>query len=234
MRVALFMIAALCVSSLVGIDAAGAAVLKARSTIDREDIELGDLWSGLPEDVAVKSVIQAPSTGQRVTIDAAQLAAIAEQNGIDWQSSGHNDHAIIERVSLMIEVPVPVRPIEAGDIIRAADLGFERVRADRLNKQVVTETSHLVGKTAKHALSATQPIRVTDIGTTLLVTKNSLVSVRIVSGRLNLMMQGKSMDDGGEGDTVRVMNPRSEKMLQGVVHGAGTVYVDPGYPIAVN
>jgi flagella basal body P-ring formation protein FlgA len=233
MRSALLAFVALLAASVLT-DGAGAATLKARATIDRDDIQLGDLWSGLPPDQAEKSVIQAPPTGQRVTIDASQLAALADANGIDWQSTGRNDRAIVERVSLMIEVPVPVRPIEAGEIIRATDLGFERMRADRLNKQVVTETSHLVGKTTKHALSATQPIRVTDIGTTLLVTKNGIVSVRIVSGRLNLMMQGKSMDDGGEGDTVRVVNPRSGKVLQGVVHGAGTVYVDPGYPIAVN
>jgi flagella basal body P-ring formation protein FlgA len=234
MRVGSFGSALLVAALAFGLTAgADAAVLKSRTTIDRDQIELGDLWTGLAPELAETAVLEAPQTGQRMTIDAAQLSALAEANGIDWQPTGH-DRTTIERVSLMIDVPVPLHPIEAGDIIRATDLGFQRLRADRVNKTVIAETDHLVGKTAKHAIAAAQPIHAADVGTTLLVTKNSLVSVRLVTGRLNLVIEAKALDDGGEGDSVRVLNQRSNKMLQGVVHGAGTVYVDPVYPVAAN
>ncbi len=234
MRVGSFASALLVAALAFGLTAgADAAVLKSRATIDREQIELGDLWSGLSPELAETAVLEAPQTGQRMNIDSAQLAALAEANNIDWTPTGH-DRTTIERVSLMMDVPVPLHPIEAGDIIRATDLGFQRLRADRVNKTVVTETDHLVGKTAKHPIAAAQPIRANDVGTTLLVTKNSLVSVRLVTGRMNLVIEAKALDDGGEGDSVRVLNQRSNKMLQGVVHGAGTVYVDPVYPVAAN
>lgn len=233
MRFALRFVSLALMALLVGVSA-DAAALKARAVTDRAEITLGDLWADLPEDVAQRSVMPAPAPGQKVTIDAVRLAAIAEANRIDWISSSTADRVVVERTGLMIQVPVPLRPISQGEIIRASDLGFQQLRADRVNRMVITETAHIVGKTAKRALAAVQPVRANDLGPTLLVAKNSLVTVKLNSGKLVLVMQGKALDDGAAGEAVRVLNTRSNKIIQGMVSGPGTVTIDGDHALAVN
>jgi flagella basal body P-ring formation protein FlgA len=109
-----------------------------------------------------------------------------------------------------------------------------RLRVDQIAATHVNDPDKLVDKAAKRVLPAGQPIKVSDISMPLLVAKNSMVNVRIASNRLNITMQGKSMDDGAEGDTVRVVNTRSNKIVQGTVNGRGEVVVITSYSLASN
>jgi flagella basal body P-ring formation protein FlgA len=81
-------------------------------------------------------------------------------------------------------------------------------------------------------LPAGQPIRVSDIAVPILVAKNSIVNVKVMSSRLNITMQGKALEDGAEGDQIRVVNTRSTKTIQGVVDKNGEVLVTTSYTMA--
>jgi flagella basal body P-ring formation protein FlgA len=81
-------------------------------------------------------------------------------------------------------------------------------------------------------MAAGTAIRSNELAPVLFVTRNSLITVKVDSPRMSLVMQAKSMDDGAEGDTIRVVNTRSDKMLQGIVTGPGEVTVRSGYQIA--
>ncbi len=75
--------------------AASAATLKPYSTITGATVRLSDLWDGVTAD---KPLGPAPGPGGRITVPAAQLAAIARQFAIDWRPNSSGDRVILERL----------------------------------------------------------------------------------------------------------------------------------------
>jgi flagella basal body P-ring formation protein FlgA len=131
-------------------------------------------------------------------------------------------------------MPVPVRPIGAGEIIRARDIEMVRLRSDQVGPTNVNDPDKLLDKSARRVLPAGQPVRVSDIAAPILVNRNALVNVTIASKRLSIVMQGKALDEGAEGDTVRVVNTRSNKVVQGTVSGHNEVTVMTAYSVVSN
>lgn len=129
------------------------------------------------------------------------------------------------------EIPVPNRRIEAGQVIRADDLEWVKLRAGQIGRNALVSADALIGKAARRPLRAGESVRTIDVETPVLVTKNSLVTIRLASGRLQLTTQGRALDEGGAGDIVRVMNTSSNKIVEGVVVQAGTVIVEPLRPL---
>ncbi|MDX2103579.1 MAG: flagella basal body P-ring formation protein FlgA [Alphaproteobacteria bacterium] len=129
------------------------------------------------------------------------------------------------RVFQVLDVAVPNRVIQPGETIRARDLQTVRLRTDQVGRVHVTEMDRLVGRAARRLLVAGQPVRAGDVQAPILVTRNGIVTVRLAHPTLALAMQGKALDDGAEGDSVRIVNPRSNKTIQGVVTGPGEVTV---------
>lgn len=90
MRIAAFLLAS-CILSPLG---AEAATLKPFTTLPSPVVRLSDIWDGVEAD---KPLGPAPAPGGRITVPAAQLAAIARQFGVDWRPASSGDRAILER-----------------------------------------------------------------------------------------------------------------------------------------
>ena len=200
-------------------------VLNGNSYIDSDQIRLKDIWSNLPDELANRTVQPAPPVGQRVLFDQNRLVSLASQFTLPWQSRGRGDRLVIERSSLLVSVPILLRPAQRGQIIAASDIGFIRMAAERIPRQTLTDTNQIVGKTVVREMAAAQPIRSSEIGSPTLVQRNSQVTVSLQNGQMNVMMRGTALDDGSEGQIVRVLNPSSKKIIQGTVRGAGLVVV---------
>jgi len=177
-------------------------------------------------------------TGSPLTIAVEQIGGDQRSNrfqAIIAAPAGDREAERIRvtgRVVQTVEIPVPVRVINAGEVVRDQDLVFQRVRADIANRTVLTDPIRIVGRTTRRALPMGQAIRAGDLVATHLVTKNGIVDVRIVSRGMSLVMQGKALEDGAEGDTVRVLNTRSNKTVQGVVTGPNQITVSPPGAVA--
>jgi flagella basal body P-ring formation protein FlgA len=133
-----------------------------------------------------------------------------------------------------ILLPVPARAIGSGEVIRVTDLQLMRVRIDRAGNMVVSDPDRLIGRTARRMLAAQEPIQVAAVAPTILVPKNSIALARIQSGRILITMEGKALDDGAQGDSIRLMNPRSNKIVQGIVTGPGEVTLMSTVSLAAN
>ena len=59
-----------------------------------------------------------------------------------------------------------------------------------------------------------------------MVAKGKLITLSFRKGGILLSAQGKALENGGLGDTVRVMNTQSKSVVQGTVTGPETVVVD--------
>lgn len=287
-----------------------AATARARSVIDRDVVVLGDLFDGLPPDVAARAIYKAPRPGQKTPIDSALLQTTAAEHGISFTAS-RMDRVIIERAGVPLPkealldalaralvqrgaaagvtpaldsdrkeifiapgapaiaavadldydvvagrfsalvmapagdpdaeriritgraltqtfLPVLTRPIGAGEVIKAHDVEMKPMRADQATRITILAPQHLIGRAAKRPLPAGQPIKIGEITAALLVAKNSVIDVRVLSGALIVNMQGRALEDGVEGETIRVLNTRSNKTIHGVVTGPNQVTIAAG------
>lgn len=135
--------------------------------------------------------------------------------------------AITGRAVQLTEVPVLRSGVRPGEIIRERDIEWVSVPANRLTRTTVTDTAALVGMTPRRTIRPQDVVRTTDLETPVLVTKNSLVTIRLQTARMQLTSQGRALESGGEGDVVRVMNTKSNNVVNAVVIDGGTVEVVP-------
>lgn len=135
--------------------------------------------------------------------------------------------SVTGRAVEMTEVPVLARNARPGEVIRARDIDWLSVAANRLTRTTVLDSAALVGMTPRRPIRAQEMIRSTDLQTPVMLTKNSLVTIRLVTDRMQLTVQGRALEDGAEGDVVRVMNTKSNSVVNAVVLDGGTVMVVP-------
>ena len=127
------------------------------------------------------------------------------------------------RIRRMLDMPVLARPVAPGETITADDVETIALPADRLNQNFVVLANELVGKTPRRNIRPGEPVRPSDIQTPIVIRKGELVTIVLQSPALFLTVQGKALDDGAEGQAIRVSNTRSGKTLDGTVSGPGTV-----------
>jgi flagellar basal body P-ring formation protein FlgA len=120
--------------------------------------------------------------------------------------------------SLSVKLPFVVRSIAPGQVIQENDLEWNTVEIGSNLRNAVLKMADLVDKTPRQKnLEPGQLIKVRDIQNPVLVKKNEMVTLLYQKNDLTIEQQGKSLDDGGAGDTVRVLNPVSRKPIVGTV-----------------
>lgn len=129
------------------------------------------------------------------------------------------------RVIEMAEVPVLRRRIESGEVIRSEDIDWISLRSDRLGRDAVIDIADLLGKSPRRPVRPGEPLRRGDLREPILVPKNSLVTIRLETPRMILTAQGRSLEPGAKGDAIRVMNTKSNKIINAVVTEPGIVIV---------
>jgi flagella basal body P-ring formation protein FlgA len=135
--------------------------------------------------------------------------------------------SITGRAVELTEVPVLRRGVKPGEIIRERDVEWMSVQANRLTRTSVLDSATLVGMSPRRTIRAQDVIRSTDLQVPVMVTKNSLVTIRLRTERMELTAQGRALEEGAEGDVVRVMNTKSNTVVNAVVVDSGAVVVVP-------
>ena len=181
----------------------------------------GDLEFDLPTDVENSVAVSAINFDPTSNRFAAILVAPADGPPLVQRN-------VFGTVHEMAQVPVPTRLISAGEIIAADDLEWQPVHLARLSGNSLTDAQQLVGHMAKRPLKAGQVLRQTDVAVAPVVKKNDLIRMVVNTGQMTLSVQGKAMQDGALGQTIRVVNVNSNRQLSGTVVDAGTVTVSFG------
>ena len=140
---------------------------------------------------------------------------------------------ITGRIYKMLEIPVLNRRLGKGEIIRSRDIKWIDVRSKRAGRNVIIEETDLVGMSAKRGLRMGVPVRISEVGHPILVNKGSLVIMTLNTPLMRLTSQGRAEESGIDGDTIRVLNTQSNKIIQAIVTGAGQVSVIPVSHIAM-
>ena len=78
-----------------------AAILRPMGTLTGNTVKLSDLFDDMPgNDDRVLG--PSPAPGGRIVVEAAQLAAIARQFGVDWRPNSAGDRVVLERPGRML------------------------------------------------------------------------------------------------------------------------------------
>ncbi len=135
--------------------------------------------------------------------------------------------SVTGRAVMLTDVPVLRRDLRPGDVIRASDIEWIAMPANRLTRGTVSSQDLLLGMSPRRPIRSQQLIRATDLQTPVVVAKNSLVTIRLQTQRMQLTVQGRALENGAQGDVIRVMNTKSNSVVNAVVIDTGNVVVTP-------
>ena len=122
-----------------------------------------------------------------------------------------------------VRIVVPARDIARGETITDKDLVFATVPGSALMAGTVTSIAAARDMEARRMLHAGEVMRADDLRHPVVVTRGQTVTMLFHAPGVELTAMGRSMGEGGVGDTVTVQNPASFRMIAGVITGPGTV-----------
>ena len=140
---------------------------------------------------------------------------------------------ITGRANIKRHVPVLAHRLESGTVIAMTDIDWATVPDDRVSSNVVTSADQLIGHELRHNVADGDVVHTNDVMPPRLVTRGALVTLKIETPVMQLTAQGRSLQDGAEGDVVRVNNTQSSRMVEGTVTGPGEVTIHTGQKLAL-
>jgi flagella basal body P-ring formation protein FlgA len=109
-------------------------------------------------------------------------------------------YANVVRVEMVV---VAVRPIAAGDFIRATDVAL-RPHIGQMSDKIATSLEQVVGKETRQAIRADGLLYINQVRSPLLVRKGERVTVRARAGSVVARTYGTVQQDGSLGELVQV------------------------------
>lgn len=213
-------------------------------TIEREEIEDHILAALIDKGVNPDMSVAVSNRSLRLHVSSSSDASITVEN-VSYDSRtkrfsafvstpGSNSLRVTGRLQRILDVPVLNRRVLKNELIRSEDIDWIRTPSERVQHDIVMHLDDLVGKTPKRGLRAGYPIRSSDVRRPILVKKGSLVTMVLKTPLMTLTSQGKAIDEGSDGDVIRITNTQSNKVVQAVVSGAGMVAITPASHLAMN
>ncbi|HER34702.1 MAG: flagellar basal body P-ring formation protein FlgA [Halothiobacillaceae bacterium] len=118
---------------------------------------------------------------------------------------------------------VATRPLSAGDVLGADDLGLATVDANRARQRYFHDPQELVGMMATQPLRSGQLITSNTLGVNAVVERGDRVSIQAGTGGFVVGSTGEVQARAGVGQRVRVKNIHSGKVIEAIVVDSRTV-----------
>ncbi|HEY5347553.1 MAG TPA: flagellar basal body P-ring formation chaperone FlgA [Rhizomicrobium sp.] len=122
-----------------------------------------------------------------------------------------------------VRIVVPAHDIARGQTISESDLAYETIATSNFMSGMVTSMNALSGMETRRTLRTGESVRDDDVRHPILVIKGQTVTMVFDAPGITLTAVGRSMSEGGMGETVTVQNPASFRMVTATVTGAGAV-----------
>ena len=156
-------------------------------------------------------------------------ATLLVPSGIDMPTK-LNLNGVLEEVRI---IPVFNTSIMPGEIIRARDLSWVKYPAKRLNGRVIMSSQQLVGMTVRRPAKTDKPINNNDISAPIAVAKGDAVTMTVRTRAMLLSAGGKALENGGIGDTIRVINSKTRLTVDAKIVRPGQVEIISGPTLAL-
>jgi flagella basal body P-ring formation protein FlgA len=144
-------------------------------------------------------------------------------------TAGSEQKPVTGRLIPVTSVPVLKAQLQKGALITAEDLDYVDVRNSDLGANVLVSADQLIGMTPRRGLGALKPIASSDVTSPVVVKKGEIVTMVLQNSEMTLTTQGKALESGAVGETVRIVNPSSGQSVEGIVTAVKTVSIlSPG------
>ena len=172
----------------------------------------------LPGDVAATAEVSQMNYIPGRDVFSAVVAAPSAANPVKTITIS----GLIEKTT---PVPVLSSSLNAGDIIGSGDIHWINVASRNMVNDTIVDADKLLGKTPIRMVNADAPIRERDVVAPQMVARGDEVLLQFTAGGLLLTAKGKAMQNGAEGEFIRVVNLSSNQSLRGEITGDKIVRV---------
>lgn len=170
------------------------------------------LPANLPASVEIKDITFSPQNNWF----EATLAAPSKAEAVSTTR-------VSGKVMRMTSIPVLRSALTAGTIIGERDIDYIEMNDTALQANMIVDPARLIGTTPRRMITPGQPVKLTDVEQPRVVSRGGLITMIFKAGPLTLTAEGKALEDGATGDTIRVVNTSSNKTLQALVTGSNEV-----------
>ncbi len=137
-----------------------------------------------------------------------------------------NTMLVSGKIEVLIDVPVLRTTLTKGQIIDADDIEIAETKSSLVQGKIILDPAQIVGLTARRTLMPGKTMKEGDVEIPRLIARGDKIALVYKNGPLELSAQGRALDDGRQGDRVRVVNTDSNKNLQGTVLADHRVMID--------
>ncbi|MDH4100408.1 MAG: flagellar basal body P-ring formation chaperone FlgA [Nitrospirota bacterium] len=120
-------------------------------------------------------------------------------------------------VSFMEDVVVLSEPVKRGEVITEEMVTVEQRDTLRLKNSVLRDTGEVVGKNATRNLQAGDMLARNAVELPLVIKRGSRVTVVAENNGFRVSILAEAMENGAKGDTIKVKNLDSRKIIQAEV-----------------
>ncbi|MCL2474394.1 MAG: flagellar basal body P-ring formation chaperone FlgA [Alphaproteobacteria bacterium] len=135
---------------------------------------------------------------------------------------------VFGKIMLNKLVPVFAREAEAASTISEYDISWIEMQEEKIAGDIIIDKKQIIGKELRKMAREGDFIRIRDIVPARLVRKDEMVTLKVQTPSILITVQGKALDTGAKGDTVKVLNTQSNRTVEGTVVAAGIVEVVSG------
>ena len=129
------------------------------------------------------------------------------------------------RIDVFDDVAIAAKSLVKGQKIDETSVRFEKRNVARLKNGYYVDTAALTELQARRSLAGGIVLTPTNLSPRLLVRSGQRVTLVLNYQGLEIKTTGKALQSASLGQTVRVRNSRSSKIVEGVVSGEGLVKV---------
>ncbi|MFH1537510.1 MAG: flagellar basal body P-ring formation chaperone FlgA [bacterium] len=155
---------------------------------------------------------------ERVGLSGFRMDVV--QDGVVKRTVGLQNALDIE-----VEVVAATRKISAGETLTADDVVMKSARVSRLRGGALFDPGDVVGKRIRRFLSEGSAIPRNAVEMVPDVNIGDRVNLVVRSGFVEVTAQGKALEKGLRGDTIRVLNLNTKKILDAEIIDPGNVRV---------
>ncbi|MDM7860177.1 flagellar basal body P-ring formation chaperone FlgA [Alteromonas sp. ASW11-36] len=126
------------------------------------------------------------------------------------------------KIEQLQRVVVTAEMLSPDSILTQQNLRFADIKTNSLRHSIFVDINHLVGARVKYRVRPGQPITPNMV---CFVCKGDLITLSAETEGLRISTKGIAQQDGNIGDTIQVMNSRSEKIVLAKVRAVDTAVV---------
>ncbi|OUR75700.1 flagella basal body P-ring formation protein FlgA [Alphaproteobacteria bacterium 46_93_T64] len=134
-------------------------------------------------------------------------------------------YRVAGKIYQQVMVPVTAHLMRAGEEIREADIDYKMVRRGKVSRNVAIHIDDILGKSPRRTIRTGGLINLNNLGEPVTIPKGKIIAVTLKNGGIALSITGRALEDGAEGDVIRVENIASRKIVQAQIINAQEVRI---------